>query len=80
MDHAREDREVYSNSVSKYFFNPNFVHVNHYSVKFTLIFVFSIAQQIYSSWVFCSKWLYVFSPKFLEINTAQSYMVLTLNV
>ena len=26
MDHAREDREVYSNSVSKYFLNANFVN------------------------------------------------------
>ena len=26
MDHARENREIYSNSVSKYFLNANFAN------------------------------------------------------
>ena len=31
MDHARENGEVYSNSVSIYFLNANFVKNKHYT-------------------------------------------------
>ena len=56
MDHVRENGEIYSNSVSKYFLNVNFAnniilcsHISH------AYFVFSLAQQIYSYWVICNN-------------------------
>ena len=47
MDHGRQNGEVYSNSVSKYFLNAN--------CEFHAYFVFTLALQIYSCWVFCNN-------------------------
>ena len=51
MDHVRENGEIYSNSVSKYFLNANFAN----NIILYAYFVFSLAQQIYSYWVFCNN-------------------------